>query len=208
MTLNPIIVTILAFFILKESLSWFKGFGVMLGAIGAILLTLTAGTGAGDSILGDTFLFINAISYGIYLVLVKPLMNKYSPLTVITYVFTFGTIYVVLFPPTITELWSTQFALIPLDIWLKISFVIVGVTFMTYLLTVYALKFVTASVSSIYIYFQPVLVILFAYIFARIGLSEDYTKTITFEKAIYMLLIFIGVFIVIQSSKKNRKVLN
>ena len=129
MTLNPIMVAILAFFILKEPVSWMKFTGIMLGAIGAILLTLTASVGTSDSILGDLFLLINALSYGIYLVLVKPLMTKYSPLTVITYVFSFGMVYVLLFPPTIADLSQTDFSIIPSDVWLKIIYVIVGVTF-------------------------------------------------------------------------------
>jgi drug/metabolite transporter (DMT)-like permease len=69
MATNPILVVILSFFILKERITLRKSIGILLGTSGAILLTLTAGTGKGDSILGDTFLFINAASYAIYLVI-------------------------------------------------------------------------------------------------------------------------------------------
>ena len=62
MTINPILVVILSYFILKESITLRKSLGIALGASGAILLTLTAGTGSGDSSLGDLFVFINAIS--------------------------------------------------------------------------------------------------------------------------------------------------
>lgn len=205
MTLNPIMVAILAYFILKEGISPMKIIGILLGAIGAILLTLTAGTSAGDSMLGDLFLFINALSYGIYLVLVKPLMKKYSPLTVITYVFSFGTIYVLLFPPTIRDLLVTDFSIIPSEIWWKIAYVVVCVTFLAYLFTVSALKHLTASVSSSYIYFQPMMVIVFAFLFSAIGISEDYTGTITVEKIMYMLIIFCGVYITSSSSLKLKK---
>jgi len=205
MTLNPIMVAILAFFILKESISTMKAIGILLGASGAILLTLTAGTEVGDSMLGDLFLFINALSYGIYLVLVKPLMQRYSPLTVITYVFSFGTIYVLLFPPTIRDLLVTDFSIIPAAIWWKIGYVIICVTFLAYLFTVSALKHLTASVSSSYIYFQPMMVIVFAYLFSAIGLSEDYTGAITVEKLLYMLIIFCGVYITSSSSMKLKK---
>ena len=203
MTLNPIMVAILAYFVLKEAITPLKALGILLGAVGAILLTLTAGTGAGDSILGDLFLFINALSYGIYLVLVKPLMQRYSPLTVITYVFSFGAIYVLLFPPTIRDLLVTDFSIIPAEIWWKIAYVILCVTFLAYLLTVSALKYLSASVSSSYIYFQPVMVILFAYLFSAIGFSEDYTGAITFEKIAYMLVIFCGVFLTIKAKARR-----
>jgi drug/metabolite transporter (DMT)-like permease len=205
MTLNPIMVAILAYFILKEPLSMLKSVGIILGAIGAVLLTLTAGTGAGDSVLGDLFLFINALSYGIYLVLVKPLMKRYSPLTVITYVFSFGTMYVLLFPPTISDLLVTDFSIIPAEVWWKIIYVIVGVTFLAYLLTVTALKHLSASVSSSYIYFQPMMVILFTFLFSYIGLADDYSATITLEKVMYMLIIFSGVYITSSASLRLRR---
>ncbi len=193
MTINPILVAILSYFILKERLSVRKSVGILIGATGAILLTLTAGTGSGDSILGDFLLFINATSYALYLVLVKPLMQRYAPLTVITYVFTFGLVYILIYPPTITEFFATDFSSFTTAIVLKIIYIVVGVTFLTYLLTVYALKFLSPSVSSSYIYLQPVLVMLFAVLFAWLGWSDDYTATITWKKVFYMIVIFVGV---------------
>ena len=205
MTVNPILVVILSYFILKESITWRKSVGIALGATGAILLTLTAGTGQGDSSLGDLFIFINAASYAVYLVLVKPLMKKYAPLTVITYVFSFGLTYIMLYPPTLMELASTDFSAIPMDKVYVIIFVIVGVTFLTYLLTVYGLKYVSPAVSSAYIYLQPVLVMFFAVVLSAIGLADDYTNTITWEKIGYMFLIFVGVYITSSSSFLKKK---
>ena len=200
MTINPILVVILSFFILKERITWQKSVGVMIGATGAVLLTLTAGTGSGDSLLGDLFLFINAASYAVYLVLVKPLMKKYKPFTVITYIFSFGLLYVLLYPPVLTELAATDFSQIPMDAVLKIAYVIIGVTFFAYLLTVYGLKFLSPSISSAYIYLQPVLVMVFTFLFGMWGLSEDFTDTITWEKIGYMLIIFFGVFLTSSTS--------
>ena len=204
MAFNPILVVILSFFVLKESITVTKAVGILLGTSGAILLTLTAGTGKGDSMLGDFFLFINALSYAIYLVIAKPLMKKYSPLTVITYVFTFGLGMLFIYPPVLTELFQTNFAVIPLEAWLKIIYVVVGVTFLTYLLTMYGLKYLTPSVSSAYIYFQPVMVMFFAFSFSALGIAADYTGTITFEKIAYMLLIFVGVYITSHSAIRSR----
>lgn len=205
MTINPILVVILSFFILKEKITWQKSIGILIGATGAILLTLTAGTGSGDSLLGDLFLFINAASYAIYLVLVKPLMKKYKPFTVITYIFSFGLLYVLFYPPTLMDLAQTDFSIIPFDVVMKILYVIIGVTFFAYLLTVYGLKFLTPSVSSAYIYLQPVLVMVFAFLFGMWGLSDDYTDTISWEKVGYMLIIFIGVSLTSSSSFLKRK---
>lgn len=203
MTINPILVIVLAYFILKERITWPKVLGILIGATGAILLTLTGSSGHGDSMLGDFFLFINAVSYAIYLVIAKPLMKKYNPLTVITYVFTFGSMFVLLYPPTITELLQTDFSAITFGIWWKIGYVIVGVTFFTYLLTMYGLKYLSPSVSSAYIYLQPVLVIVFAILLSYLGIAEDYSGTITIKKFVYMLLIFVGVWLT--SAKFGKK---
>lgn len=200
MTINPILVVILSYFVLKEAITWRKSVGIALGATGAILLTLAGQTGVDDSLLGDLFIFINAASYAIYLVLVKPLMKRYKPLTVITYVFSFGLLYVTLFPPTLVQLGDTDFAAIPTDMYYTIAFVIIGVTFLSYLLTVYGLKHLSPSVSSAYIYLQPVLVMFFTVFFSSIGWAEDKIDTITFEKVLYMMLIFIGVYLTSSSS--------
>tara|TARA_B110000977_G_scaffold172523_1_gene224952 strand:- start:592 stop:1518 length:927 start_codon:yes stop_codon:yes gene_type:complete len=203
MTINPILVVVLSFFILKEAITLRRSVGILIGATGAVLLTLTAGTGIGDSSLGDLFIFINAASYALYLVLVKPLMGKYKPLTVITYVFSFGFIFVMLYPPTFMELYITNFSRIPMSMVFVIIYVVVGVTFLAYLLTVFGLKHVSPSATSAYIYLQPVLVMLFAVGLSALGMAEDYTGTITSEKIMYMILIFIGVYIT--SSKSFKK---
>ena len=195
MALNPIMVAILSFFLLKERVTLLRTFGIALGATGAILLTLKGATRKGDSSLGDLFLFINSLSYAIYLVIVKPLMQRYKPITVITWVFTFGLGFVILFPPTVPQFIATNYSGFTSEIILKIGYVIVGVTFLTYLLTMFGLKYLSPTVSSSYIYTQPVTVILFAWLFAILNWSEDYTGTITFEKIGYMLVIFTGVYI-------------
>lgn len=205
MTVNPILVLILSFLFLKEKITWTKTIGIGLGATGAILLTLSAGTGKGDSMLGDLFLFINAVSYAVYLIIAKPLMQKYSPLTVITYTFTFGVTFIMLYPPTLSELYQTNFAILTSSIWIKIIYVVVGVTFLTYLLTMYGLKYLSPSISSSYIYFQPVLVIVFAFLFYKFGIAEDFTNTITWKKIEYMLMIFLGVYL---TSRKIQDIRN
>jgi drug/metabolite transporter (DMT)-like permease len=203
MSMNPIMVGILSYFLLKEKPTLIKIAGVLLGASGAILLTLKGAVGNGDSIIGDLFLIINAMSYALYLVLAKPLMSRYAPITVITWVFTFGLFFVCIFPSTIPDLVQTDFASIPSEIYLKIVYIIVGVTFFTYLLTIYGLQFLSPTVSSSYIYFQPLLVVLFAFAFSYLNWSADYTNTITFEKIAYMILIFLGVYLTSKSSTKK-----
>lgn len=205
MTLNPIMVVILSFFIIRDPFNLKRTIGVIIGAVGAILLTLSSGSTSSESVLGDIYLLINAASYAVYLVIAKPLMSKYSPLTVITYVFSFGMLFILIYPPTLSEFVATDFGAITSDAMWKIVYVVIGVTFLTYLLTMYGLKYTSPTVSSAYIYTQPVLVIVFAYALASIGWAEDYTDTITWEKIIYMIIIFIGVYITSSTSFVNKK---
>ena len=192
MALNPIMVAVLSFFWLKERLIRKQWLGISIGATGAIVLT-TYGTSTVQAQLGDFYLIGNSLSYAVYLILVKPLMQKYHPLVVITWVFTFGTFFLLAFPPLYGDLEQTNLDVIPWDIWLKIIYVVVGVTFLTYLLTVVGLKYVSSTAASVFIYVQPIFVITFSYLFALIGWSADYTNQITTSKLVLMALIFYGV---------------
>jgi drug/metabolite transporter (DMT)-like permease len=196
MALNPLMVFVLAAVLTKEKLTAHNYTGVVIGAAGAILLTLSSGSLPGASLLGDVFLLINALSYAFYLVLSKPLLLKYSPIQVITYVFSIGLVLLLLFPPTWTNLANAHFEQIPTSAWYKITYVIVGVTFLTYLLSIFGLKYVSATVSAAYIYTQPVMVMFFTVLFSLLGWAADYTHTITAERIVYMLFIFTGVYLV------------
>lgn len=206
MTMTPIIVFVLSIIILKEKSTRTKIIGILLGAFGSISLTLLSKGGNTDSSsLGDLFVFLNAISYSFYLVLVKPIMVKYSPLTVISWVFTFGLIYVLIWPFSTSELSVVSWSTMPTDIPWRIIFVVVGVTFLPYLLTVIAMKDVSPSVASSYIYFQPVLTGLFIYVFYLLG-SDDYTADFSFWKLGCAVIIFSGVYLVSKDSKKRTKI--
>lgn len=201
MTATPIIVFVLSMIILKEKSTRNKLIGIALGAIGSVSLILLSDSNSAtnSSSLGDLFIILNALSYSIYLVLVKPLMAKYKPLTVITWVFTFGLIYVLAWPLSTAEFNLVNWNTMPSDIPWRIVFVVIGVTFLPYLLTVSAMKNVSPSIASSYIYFQPMIASVFIYISFLMGL-EDYTADFSTWKLISALFIFVGVYLV---SKKS-----
>ena len=145
--------------------------------------------------LGDIFVLINATSYGLYLVLVKPLMSKYNPITILFIVFSFGLIFV--FPFGYNELSLVDWTEIPNNIWFEIGFVVLFTTFFAYLLNAFALKNVSPNTVSIYIYLQPVLASFFAIYWGSDELKED--------KIIAALLIFAGVYLVSKESEKRSK---
>jgi drug/metabolite transporter (DMT)-like permease len=205
MTTTPIIVFILSVFMLKEKPTSTKIVGILIGASGSIALSiLSSGSSLLSSSEGDLYIFLNALSYSLYLVLVKPLMKKYKPLTVITWVFSFGLIYVLLWPYSLSEVSQINWSAMSIDIPWRIAFVIVGVTFLPYLLTVIAMKEVSPSVASSYIYLQPVLAGAFIFIFAWFG-DHDFTADFTWLKVFCSIFIFIGVYLV---SKPEKKITN
>lgn len=201
MTTTPILVLILSLIILKEKPTAVKIVGVVIGAIGSIIFTVLSTGDIFSSGFGDLLIFLNASSYGLFLVLVKPLMDKYRPLTVITWVFTFGFIFVLLWPSSIAELAVVAVDQLSRATVFRIVFIVIGVTFLPYLLTVFAMKHLSPSVNATYIYFQPVFAALFIYLFWLIGL-EDYTQDFSIAKILCALLIFTGVYLVIKPANK------
>lgn len=195
MTSNPVLVIIMSAVILHEKLNLRKGIGIALGLIGASALILNGGSLSGntDFLLGNTFVFINAISYGLYLVLVKPLMQKYHPITVMFYVFSFGFLYVL--PFGYSELLAVEWSSFPPKIMWEVAFVVVCTTVIAYLLNSSALKQLNPSTVSIYIYTQPVLATLFAVFSEADNLDE--------MKIISASIIFVGVYLVSISPLKT-----
>ena len=195
MTCNPILVLIISAILIKEKITSRKIFGTALGLTGAVGLILYKGANAlsTDGFIGDLFIFLNATSYAIYLVLVKPLMQKYRPITVIKWIFLFGFIYVI--PFGFSEFQSIDWSSFSTNIWWAFAFVIVGTTFLAYLFNILGLKELSPSVVSIYIYSQPLIASIMAVVMQKDELS--------YEKIIAALFIFSGVYLV--SARKSIK---
>lgn len=192
MTSNPVLVLIMAAIIIKERITLQKSIGILLGAAGALFLILSSAqtVEAPAPGWGNLMVFLNAASYGVYLVLVKPLMQRYKPLTVIKWVFTYGLLFVLPFgwEQFMSSSWD-----FPPNIWWGLVFVVVGTTFLAYLFNIYALKTVNPSTVSFYIYLQPLLASLVA-----ILLGKDQIQA---HMIISALLIFTGVYLVSKPKK-------
>jgi drug/metabolite transporter (DMT)-like permease len=204
MTSNPIFATIIAAILLKERLAYWRIIGVFLGAAAAVLMIASDNqTQFGNiSIRGDLFVLINSATYALYLVMAKPLMAKYKPITVITLVFSFGLIFISLWPPVWSEMALIDWSAIPSKIYLEIGFVIFAVTFLTYLFNIFALKHVSPTVSSAYIYSQPVFAALFAWLLLSF-LGKDYVQDITWIKIVCSVIIAFSVWLV--SKRKSEE---
>ena len=192
MTSNPIFVLIAATFLLKEKLSTRKVIGILLGLAGALVLIQMQEVKkeASNPSLGNLLVLINAISYGLYLMVIKPVMSKYKPVTVIKWVFTFGVLMVLPFG------WNQLSEIdldMPANMWGSIAFVVFFTTFLAYLLSIFALKNVQASVVSSFIYLQPIITAILSFVFLK--------QTLNMVQILSGLTIFVGVYLVSFSKK-------
>ncbi|HEY9222142.1 MAG TPA: EamA family transporter [Lutibacter sp.] len=199
-TATPVLVLVFSAFMLKERITLIKLIGIELGAIGAALLILYGKKAGGtSSVLGNLFVFINTGTYALYLVLVKPLMKKYNPITIVSWAFLFGFLF--MFPIGITDLLSTDFAAFTTHTYLTIVFVVLGTTFLAYLFNIYALSKVAPSVSGSYIYLQPVVSFIMVAVYAFILNQEQYAEDINYIKIFSCLMVVAGVYLISKKSK-------
>jgi len=197
MTSNPIIVILFSGLILHEAITRQKITGIVVGASGAIILTLFNTEGhldlGSDKFLGNLFQLINTTAFGLYLVLVKKVMRKYQGVTVLKWLYVFGLIYI--FPVGIGQFADINWQAIPFDIYLAIAYLLVMVTVVAYFMNMYALKHVMPSTVSTYIYSQPVIATLFAVITGK--------DVLTLLEVMASLLVFAGVYLVSKKQKEQ-----
>ncbi len=162
MTTNPVLVLMMAALILREKISWNKIVGIALGISGALLLIVLGSRFAikGGNTEGDTYIFLNSLSFAIFIIMVKPLMLRYHVVTVMKWVFLFGSLMVI--PFGYHDVTLIKWSQLTSHLWLCIFFVVIVVTFIAYLMNVMALRELSPSVVSTYIYFQPVFATLIA----------------------------------------------
>lgn len=192
---NPIFAFIFAALILKERITFLKGTGLAIGLSGVLLLILQNGVPdlGSNTFLGDVFTMVNTISWAFYTVIIKRMLEKYHPITVMKWTFLFGMLTNI---PVGYHQWSTMdWSAIPLTAWLQIGFVIVGATYLGYLLLTFGLRRLSPTIVSTYTYIQPIIA---AYLATLMG--QDHISIVMIISA---LLIFAGVFVVSFQKKNN-----
>lgn len=198
-TLSPVIVLILSYFFLKERITLKKVLGIFIGFSGAIFLILNSsktGINAPNIPLGNSFFLLNASAYAGYLIIIKPLTAKYNIFTLMKWLFLIG--LVLSTPFTYNQFVEVTWNELPwFAIW-RMIYVVIGTTFMTYLLNIYALKTLSPTVIGSFIYLQPIITIIFALITANDFL--DSTRIIACS------LVFLGVYMVSQKNKSKSMV--
>lgn len=194
-TLTPVLTMIAAAIFLREPITFLKVLGVMIGCSGALLLILTSThqSSVAGSWGGNLFCLLSCIAYALYLTLFKKLIQRNHPLTLMKWMFLFGSLMVL--PICYKPLSQVPFSMLPASLWLKIAYVILAATFITYLLIPIGQVRLRPTVLSMYNYLQPIVTTLVAVL---MGMG-----TFGWHKALAALLVFLGVYVVTQS--KSRK---
>lgn len=199
-TMTPIIVVVFSAILIKEKIYWRRGSGILIGLVGAVFLILYGNEIRQDAPnipLGNILFLINATFFGLYLITVKKLTQKYHPFTLMKWLFLIAIPFNL--PVGYTEFIAVDWSNLPFDALWKISFVILGTTFCTYLFNIFALRELKASTVSAFTYLQPVIGILFA-----VFMGND---ALTAIKIIAVCLVLLGVYLASRKPKviKNNK---
>ena len=162
-TTTPIMVFLFSAILLKEQMVRYRLIGVFLGFLGAlslILLNQHTSLNAPNIVLGNFLFVVNASVYGLYMIYVKPLTEKYNIIHLLKWLFLLGLF--ISSPFALPEFLEVDWQQIPLMIIWRIGFVVLGTTFLTYLLMMYAIRHLRATTLSVFTYIQPIMGILFA----------------------------------------------
>lgn len=194
-TLSPVMVMLISAAVLREPITAKKAIGVIIGALGAILIIVTQ-THVGvksSSWVGNLFCLISAASYAIYLVITKPVTMKYTPVTLLKWMFLFSTFMIV--PFTYQDVVSAKvFAVYNESAIIRVVYVLFFATFISYFLIPVALKRIRPTTVGSYNYLQPLVAS-----FAAIAVGQD---VLTWEKPTAALFIFTGVYLVTISKSR------
>lgn len=197
-TSMPLIAMILAAIFLKEPITGKKILGIAVGASGALLLILgssqtSATTVKGDNpLLGDVFVLLAQCSYAFYFVLFKNFVTKYSAVTVMKWMFTYA--FICLLPFSYSSLLATDWLALDGARIASILFVVVGATFLSYILIIVGQKNLRPTVAGMYNYIQP----LVATIVAICWGMDSFNLT----KVLSVVMIFGGVWLVTSSRSR------
>lgn len=195
-TCAPLFTLFISFFFLKEPITLKKFGGVIVAGLGAILLVYTSSkvTNTTATWQGNLAIFTAQFFYSMYLVITKPLADKYQSVTMMKWMFLISMI--VLFPLGIKEVvQAPMFQEYHPKQYMALAFILVASTFIAYALIPLAQKRIRPTTIAVYNNMQPLVATVVA-----IVLGMD---VFSFEKGVSAILILLGVYFVTMS--KSRK---
>jgi drug/metabolite transporter (DMT)-like permease len=164
----PIFTLLVSVFLGYESGSWRVAVGLFLSACGVVYLINPAEASfSRDTNIGNFLLLINSMAYGAYIAISQNMIKRYGALTVITWIFIFGSF--ITLPIGSYHLSKISLSSVPVSAWLAVLYIILVPTVAAYYLNAWALGRVAPSIVAVYIYLQP----LIAFAVAPLVLEES-----------------------------------
>lgn len=193
-TTMPILTMILAALVLREPLTFKKMAGVAIGCTGALTLILaTAGGTIGGVLMGDLMCIAGQLSYAIYLTVFKRVISRHHPITCQKWMMTAA--LVVISPLVTPALCEVEWAALSATTIAEAAFVVVGGTFLSFLLSTMAQQILRPTVIAMYNYMQPIVA---CSVSVLLGLGR-----FTIYHLLAALLVFSGVYLVNASKKAS-----
>jgi len=193
-TTTPIMVTVLSAILIKEKIRVYRATGIGIGLVGAVFLVLYGQELRQDAPnipLGNILFMVNSFFFGLYLITVKKLLERYHPFTLLKWLFLIG-VFLNL-PVALPDFLEVDWAELPFEAIWRMAFVVLGTTFLTYLFNVFALTQLKATTVSAFVYVQPLIGILYAVFSGR--------DTLTGIKILAACLVLLGVYLVSKRPK-------
>jgi len=195
-TTLPVFCLILAAIVLKEPITFKKAIGVLIGASGALLLIFgqqsTTDIGIKSNIIGNLIIFISVSSFAVYLIFFRDLISRYSPITLMKWMFLFSSICSL--PFFTNEIMATNFQQFDANVYWRVTFSIVCASFISFMLIPIGQKVLRPTTVSMYNYIQPIVASLVA---VAIGMD-----IFGWKKALAAVFVFLGVYFVTMSKSK------
>lgn len=196
-TSMPLLAMVFAALFLKEPVTGKKIAGIAAGALGALLLVLgghseTGRTAGGAYVWGDVLVLLAQCSYALYIVLFKDFVTRYSPVTIMKWMFTYA--FVCVLPFSFGGVAATDWPALGGGAIGAIAFIVAGGTFLSYMLVVVGQKRLRPTVAGMYNYIQPLVASIVA-----VCWGMDRFNVV---KVLAVVLIFSGVYLVTVSPSR------
>lgn len=197
--MSPVIVMLLAALFLKEPISRMKVLGVALGISGVMLpiAQYVPGSGGDSNLLGILLAVVSNTAYAAYLIVTRSVSQRYSPVTMMKWLFLFVTL--MLLPFGVSELGHQRIYSGAADASAiaMLLLVLIGSTCLSYFLIPFALKYLRATTVSVYMNMQPIVASI-----ASICIGQD---VFSWDKPVALVLVIAGAMVVTHSPAKEEK---
>jgi len=197
-TLSPIMTLIISAIVINERITWSGVTGIILSLVGVLILIfncVSIRSGADStSIWGIVGMLVNTLSFATYVGVFKPLIQKYSVVTFMKWMFLFSSLMAL--PFSFGAFGASDLAAVPMNVMWQVIYVVVGATFISYFLIPVAQKRLRPVVVCMYTYVQPVIAMVIA---LAMGLDH-----LTLLKVLASVLVFTGVGLVNFVPKKAK----